>query len=98
MYQTRRLAVAADSDERSQSGGALVAGHGGGHVVDDHPRQRSGTWPVGGVARAARSASLAGAEGPKAPAPHATVPPGLAVAAGAIDRGAAAAAAASAGP
>src|SRR5207249_8859358 len=91
MYQTRRLAMAADTDGRSSTSSAAVAGHGGRHAVDDHDRERCGARAERGAARAARPASAAGAERCEASAAHAAVPPGLALAAGTIDPGAAAA-------
>src|SRR5262245_3035762 len=97
-HQTRRLAVAANSDARARAGRADVAGDGDRHSVDDHDWQRFGAWPGPDPGRLARSAGAVGAERSAATAPHTAVPPGLAVAAGATDPAAAAAAATPAAP
>src|SRR3954454_12891573 len=97
MWQTRRLAMATDPNGRSGARGAALVGYGGGDVVDDHARQRSGTGadadrrPARAAERTARRAMPSGQPRTGASAPSAPVSLGLAVAAGAIDSRAAAA-------
>src|SRR5215813_5550526 len=68
MYQTGRLAVAIDADDRPGTGRTALAGSGGGHAVDDQRGQRPGSRPTPRGCRLARPQASAGpARGGQAP-------------------------------
>src|SRR5215207_98855 len=87
MWQARGLAVAADPNARSGARGAAVVGQGGRDAVDADGRQRSGAGADRRLARSSGSDADSGGARPPAPACHAPVSAGLALAAGATDPG-----------
>src|ERR687885_1136055 len=98
MYETRRLAMAADADARPSAGGAGVASAGGRNAVGDERGERTGGRGNVGRGGPARPAGAAGHGGADATAPHPALSSRVAVGACAEPPGARPAAADPSGP
>jgi len=83
MHQGRRMAVAADADERSSASGTAVAGDGSGDIVGRECGERDGGRGRLGWGGGAGLARASGGGRSDAAAPNAVVSAGVVVAAGA---------------